>query len=359
MSKLKLGFDAKRAFHNHSGLGVYSRNLIDYIERTTKDIDIVLFSPTQNTTKFNTKLRVQSSKFGSLWRSFFIYFDIRKSNLDIYHGLAGELPFFIPNRTKTIVTIHDLLFLRFPQDYTWIDRTIYSLKARLACNKADKIIAVSQATKNDIVKYFSTSPDKIEVVSVGLNIDVSKLYHRLYPNEYLICISSFLPRKNQLLLIKAFELIAHKIDLDLLLIGLGSYWSEVKKYADNSRYKDRIIFIKNTTDDEKFAYLSHAQFSVYPSKYEGFGIPIIESMAYQIPILISDSEIHKEVADDAAIYFENENLINLSDKLVSTFNLTSHNRNELTQKGLKRVEKFKVKNVYPHLVEIYRDLVTD
>jgi glycosyltransferase involved in cell wall biosynthesis len=356
---IKLGFDAKRAFNNHSGLGVYSRDLINYILKFSNELELILYSPKAKIQFLdktqNSKFKIQNSKLNSLWRSFLIYFDIKKEKLDIYHGLAGEIPFWLPKSTKKLVTIHDLLFLRFPSDYGWIDRNIYSIKSKYACIQSDKIIAVSQSTKNDIAEYYSISPDKIEVIPVGLNIKVKEC-NRLYTRDYIVCISSFIPRKNQMLLIEAFNLIADKIDCDLVLIGSGSYWNEVNGFAKKSKHRNRIIFIKKATDDEKFTYLSQAKFSVYPSKYEGFGIPIIESMAYQVPIIVSDTAIHREVAGDAAIYFENNSKEDLVNKLILTYNLSSSEKNKLIEKGLARVEKFNIENVYPRLIEIYQSL---
>lgn len=359
MQNFKLGFDAKRGFNNQSGLGVYSRSLLKFIFNKLDHSQIILFTPSikLNLFRIPNNLKIISSNLGSLWRSFFIYFDLKKEKIKIYHGLAGELPFWIPNSTKTIVTIHDLLFLQFPTDYNFIDRNIYSFKAKYACHKAEKIIAVSLSTKNKIVEYYSISPDKIEVIPVGLDIEI-KPYSRLYSKEYMVCISSFLPRKNQALVIEAFNHIATEVDIDIIFIGSGSYWNDVKILAENSPFNNRIIFIKKATDEEKFAYLSHARFSVYPSLFEGFGIPIIESMAFQVPIIVSDTAIHKEVADDAAIYFENNNAEDLGRKMLSTYNLSEQELEIIKQKGLARVDKYKVENVYPSLLEIYRDLVT-
>lgn len=353
---MKLGLDAKRAFHNHSGLGVYSRGLISFIEKTKSNFDVILFTPKISTKLFHSKFKIQGSKLGSLWRSILIYFDIKNHKLDIYHGLAGELPFWIPEKVKKIVTIHDVLFLRFPKDYPWIDRTIYSIKAKYACLQSDKIIAVSHATKKDIVAYYSISPDKIEVIPNCFDIDVDSNLQKPNENDYIVCISSFLPRKNQKLLIDAYISIADKVDFDLVLIGSGGQWVELNSYAKKSQFTDRIKFVKNIDDKTKFAYLIHALFSVYPSMYEGFGIPIIESMAYQTPIIVSDTEIHREVAQDAAIYFENNNSNELAQKMIEVFQINTETKTNLIQKGLQRVDNYKVEKNLPKLIELYHSI---
>lgn len=353
---MKIGFDAKRAFNNHSGLGVYSRNFIDFIEANHSELNITLFSPKVNRKLYNSSFSTRTSKWGALWRSFLIYFDIKKSRLDVYHGLAGELPCFIPREVKTVVTVHDLLFERFPNDYPWIDRIIYRWKAKFACKKADKIIAVSESTKRDLIHFYHIDSSKIIVCPVGINIERKINLPRLHRIDYMVCISSFLARKNQTLLIESFNLIADKIPLDLILIGSGSNWHEVKKIADKSPYSARISFIPKANDEEKFAYLSHAKFSVYPSKYEGFGIPIIESFIYGVPIVVSDNSTHKEVADNSAIFFKNEDVNDLADKLVHTYKMNDMLKADLIQKGLEMARKYEPKVVSRHLIDLYQEL---
>ena len=213
---IKIGFDAKRAFNNHSGLGVYSRELISAVQRLLPESMLILFSPKIKKDIFsiteNSRLRIENSSLGFLWRSCLIYFDIKKSNLNVYHGLAGELPFWIPKGVKKIVTIHDVLFERFPDDYPWIDRKIYAWKAKYACKTADRIIAVSEATKRDLIDFYQINESKIKVISVGINFNVKLDTKRPYPRNYMVCISSFLPRKNQSLLIDSFQMVVEKMD---------------------------------------------------------------------------------------------------------------------------------------------------
>ena len=169
---MKIGFDAKRAFINRSGLGNYSRDIIRSLHDFYPDNNYLLFTPEKNFELLEEKYCQNvispkaNTKIGkSYWRSFQLGRLIEENKPDIFHGLSNELPFDI-NKTKAlkVVTIHDLIFIKFPQLYSYADRKIYHQKFYKSCLKADKIVATSNQTKNDIIKYFGISQNKIEVV---------------------------------------------------------------------------------------------------------------------------------------------------------------------------------------------------
>lgn len=345
---MKLGLDAKRAFNNHSGLGVYSRGVIDEFAKNLPKEDLILFTPRKKI--WSSSLNTVMSSFGALWRSFFIYFDLRKYEIDIYHGLAGELPFFIPHKVKAVVTIHDLLFCHFPNDYPWIDRWIYNFKAKFACKKADKIITVSEVTKHDIIHFYGIDSAKIEVIPVAIPRDVPPKNERPYAKDYIVCISSFLGRKNQDILVKAYALIKDKIDFDILFIGSGKRIPEIKELVKKLDCENNIQFISGLSDQEKFNYLHHSLFSVYPSRGEGFGIPILESFLCDKPILLSDTPIHKEVAGDAGIYFRDNDEKDLAVKMIIAYK----NKSDSVHISAKKVlDSYTANKVYPHLIGLY------
>ena len=348
----KLGLDAKRAFNNHSGLGVYSRGVIEAVEKSISTENIVLFTPKKKI--WNSSLTTAINPIGALWRSFFIYFDLKKYAIDVYHGLVGELPFLLPNKLKTVVTIHDLLFLKFPEDYPWIDRFIYNFKARYACKKANLIITISEVTKSDIISHYRIAPNKIKVIPVAAPTAPIAQTNRLHDKNYILCISSFLGRKNQALLLEAYLKIVDEVAYDLIFIGSGPEKKMVKMLAAASLHSHRIHFISDISDNEKFNYLHHCLFSVYPSKGEGFGIPILESFLANKAILLSDTPIHREVAGDAAYYFQNNSAMDLSDKLLYVH---SANKAIHIEQGKLRLEKFAEEKSNYELTEIYFSLM--
>src|SRR5690606_28130606 len=169
---MNIGFDAKRAFLNRTGLGNYSRSIISGLSRYFSDHRYYLYSPkipentfidTQHTSD-NILLRRPVFPFlKSVWRSRFVCRQIKKDKLDIYHGLSHELPWGIQKTgARSVVTIHDLIFFRFPEYYKLADRKIYEAKFEYSCRQADRIIAVSKQTKSDLINYLDVTPDKIE-----------------------------------------------------------------------------------------------------------------------------------------------------------------------------------------------------
>ena len=185
---MRIGFDAKRAAQNATGLGNYSRFVIRILNNFFPDDEQVLYVPnpkkTQHLDKVTangndndingknvTKIRFPQriwKRLRSLWRVWGITSDLKRDRIDIFHGLSNELPLNIRKaKCRSVVTIHDLIFLHYPKYYHWIDRKIYDFKFRRACSNADRVIAVSEFTKREIMKYYGTPEAKIDVVYQG------------------------------------------------------------------------------------------------------------------------------------------------------------------------------------------------
>ena len=237
---MKIGFDAKRAFHNFRGLGNYSRDLIRILQEKT-DVELVLFNPqkrkflgvkiTEKTTEINPKCLFWR-KLKSLWRLFRITKLAKRQQLDIYHGLSGEIPVGIYKHIPTVVTIHDLIFLRFPQWYTAFDRKMHTLKFRYAAEKAQHIIAISEQTKRDIVDYFHIDPNKISVVYQGCHAAFKQTYTEeekakvrekyALPDRFVLNVGAIEERKNALEIVKALN----GTDLPLIMVGKKTAYYE-------------------------------------------------------------------------------------------------------------------------------------
>ena len=176
---MRIGFDAKRAFLNNTGLGNYSRDTIRVLSNFYPDNKYFLYTPKEkgnsrlafldnrNNTFVRTPQSLLNKALKSYWRSKSIVSDLFNNKIDIYHGLSHELPLGIEKTNiKTVVTIHDLIFIRYPHLFRTIDRKIYYKKFNSACHRADKIIAVSQQTKQDIIDFFLIPEEKIEVIMI-------------------------------------------------------------------------------------------------------------------------------------------------------------------------------------------------
>lgn len=321
---LKIGFDAKRFFDNATGLGVYSRQLVQMLCEYYPQNEYSLFYAGRNAENNKTCAKVISKPSGNYmpdwaWRSFGQSKQINQNKIDIYHGLSNELPFLVKNKTKMVVTMHDVLWLRFPQFYSLPDRKVYSLKAQVALRKADAVIATSKQTAEDLIQFFKVDEKKIHVVYQSVNTPNSDSANEkpIISGEYLLYVSSFQSRKNHLMLIDGFNMVKNNLNGKLVLAGrpFETYKKCIEKVKEYN-LENKVIFLTDTTESEIANLYSHASGFVYPSMFEGFGIPLVEAIEYGLPIAASNQSIFKEVTGNTAIYFEPNNAYSIADLLL-------------------------------------------
>jgi glycosyltransferase involved in cell wall biosynthesis len=259
------------------------------------------------------------------------------------------------------VTIHDLLFERFPSDYPFFDRFMYRLKAKYACKTADIIIAVSEATKKDLIDFYKIKSEKIVVIGIPFaqkSITIKKAIDISKP--FVICIASFIPRKNQENLVVAFEKIASIVDFDLILVGnpRGTYFRKVQKLIKQSNVSNRIHLLSQL-EDSKIAWLyTNALFSVYPSHYEGFGIPVLESISYKCPVLASQIQSTEEISYDVPLFFNPNSTDDLAEKMEYIYmNLDAFKTKTQTHR-IEILEKYSDKKIADSLYNRYSQLLS-
>src|SRR5436853_4842560 len=229
---MNIGFDAKRAYHNKTGLGHYSRTLIHSLAAFYPDNEYYLFNP-KPSTLFNFEEDnvheflpngFPSTFFRSAWRSSWVKKDLKKLRIGLYHGLSHEIPIGIRDtRIKTVVTIHDLIHERFPGQYHPVDVKIYQKKFRYACEHSHRIIAISEQTKKDIIDYYKIPASKIEVCYQSCNSSFGKqvseeekrsvkLKYGL-PEKFFLHVGSTIERKNLLSICKSVYILRNKIKI--------------------------------------------------------------------------------------------------------------------------------------------------
>jgi len=322
---MKIGFDAKRAMANFSGLGNYSRYIIDVLSAKETDSHFTLFIPKK---KENDRLSPLLDRkniscvfpvdlwrlFPSLWRLFGIRKSLTRNNVAIYHGLSNELPFGIARSgVKSVVTSHDLIFLRFPEYYKWFDRLIYSRKAAYAYKVADVIIAVSECTKRDIVEYYGIDPQKIEVVYQGCdklfgnavsNNDKKRIAEKYnLPETFLLSVGSIESRKNVMLAIKGLSYLDEHIHL--VVVGKSTaYAKRALCYAREKGLSHRVHFFHQVPFSDLPSFYQMASVFVYPSFYEGFGIPVIEALSSGVPVVAAKGSCLEEAGGPGSVYID-------------------------------------------------------
>lgn len=372
-----IGFDAKRAAQNKTGLGNYSRLVIDIVSTKTTDSKCLLYVPKnkkhillphkENTIEMRTPKSWFWRKLSSLWRVWGITSDIIKDKVDIFHGLSNELPLNIrkAKHTKSVVTIHDLIFIRHPEYYKFIDRKIYEYKFRKACINSDRIIAVSECTKRDIVDIFNIEPAKINVVYQGCDDafkhEVStekkqevKVKHSL-PDKFLLYVGSIEERKNLLLAVKALPHLAEEINI--IAVGKHTpYADKVLSYAKKHGVSHRLKMYHNIAFSELTSFYQLAHAFVYTSFYEGFGIPILEALCSRLPVIAATGSCLEEAGGKHSIYVNPNNEKEMAKAIDTVWNDNTA-RQKMIDEGLKYAAKFEDNVITNQMLSVYNQLI--
>lgn len=315
---MNIAFDAKRLFNNFTGLGNYSRTLVQNLAKFYPADTYQLFTPEikhHPSTEFflrNTSFKVHTAPhpFHAIWRSLDIKSDILKSGAQIYHGLSHEIPIGIQStKVKTVVTMHDLVFKIYPEYTPAFQRKLYDIKFNYACNHSDIIIAISEQTKKDIVNFYQIDPDKISVIyqtcgDAFQNPEVSMELANIsaLPKEYMLYVGSVIERKNLLRVIDAMDLIPDSIRLPLVVVGQGGlYLDKVKARLAEKKWKNEVVFIEKLIYSQLPALYRGASLFIYPSEYEGFGIPVIEALFSGVPVVTSNVSCLPEAGGPASL----------------------------------------------------------
>lgn len=364
---MKIAFDGKRFFHNSSGLGNYSRDLIRILATHFPDNSYVLFNKNQSEKgqdilKMPNVSFVETSK-GNFSRQFKMGKDAQQKNADIFHGLSGELPLkWTENPIKKIVTIHDLIFLRFPEYYSFFDRKIHFWKFKKAAAQADLIIAISEQTKRDIIQFLKVPAAKIRVVYQGCHqafkenqseafLNSVKKKHNL-PKRFILNVGTVEARKNLLNIVKGID----GTEIPLVVIGKKTkYFNKVQKFLKKNKLENQVQFLENVSIEELAGIYKLADVFVYPSFFEGFGIPVIEALYSKTPIITSNLSCLPEAGGPDSVYIDPHNFEDLKAKILFLWNNEAE-RNRRAEKSFKFVQKFNDKVIAENLQAVYQEL---
>lgn len=373
-----IGYDAKRAFRNNSGLGNYSRMVIGGVCREGHGmVKSLLFTPTtkgRHTHYFDDIQEVEVRQprglwamAGGIWRSVWSGLCARREGVDVYHGLSHELPFFLGNGVKKVVTMHDLIVRRYPKFFKPADRIIHRLKMRHACRVADMVIAISEQTKRDLVDMMHVPEEKIRVVyqscdPIFWNPPSATLLpsHSAVqlPERYIIAVGTVEERKNQVAAVRALALLPE--DVCLVVVGRprGNYPQQVRRVAKELGVDHRVIFLQNAAFSDFPALYRGAVASVYMSVFEGFGIPVLESLCCDCPVVTSNVSSMPEAGGDAALYAAPDDYRTLAAHLSRLLSDPAF-RNSQIEKGRTQRLRFAPEKVSQDMLALYRSLLHD
>lgn len=370
---MKVGFDAKRIFHNNTGLGNYGRDVIRILHEHTPIDKFILYNTKSSKIdrlKILDRILVRYpynffwKMFSSLWRLGPVTKQIAEDGVQIYHGLSGETPAGLKERgIVSLVTIHDLIFLSHPQYYFWFDRLVYSRKFKHAAKNAKKVIAISQQTKRDIIKYLDIEADKISVVYQGCNKaykisyeqsqmqEVSEKYE--LPERFILNVGTLQERKNALTIVKAITNSNHTL---VLVGGEKKYALRIHAYIKKNGLQNQVKFLKNVPVEDLAIIYQLATVFCYPSICEGFGIPIIEAMFSRTPVITSKGSCFPEAGGPTSIYIEPEDHKMLREKIDLLYE-DSILCQQMIEGGLEYVQKFTDQRVANNVFDVYREII--
>ncbi len=374
---MRIAFDAKRIFNNQTGLGNYSRTLLDNLYRFFPREDYLLYTPRlpSDTNQYATQFKTvaANTRFKHIWRSYSIRKDLEKDGIDLYHGLSNEIPFWLKN-TKTVVTIHDVIFKILPNTYPQLDRWLYEEKTRYACKYADKIIAISEHTKKDLIQFYEIAPERIEVIyqpcqpifyeeesveeQLGDNFSLfpNLKYLKSLPSEYLLYVGSITERKNLLTAVKAIHQLSEKDRIPLVVVGNGKgYKKKVETYIAMHQLQKWVIWLEAVNSVQALKHLyERAQLLIYPSFYEGFGLPVVEAMLCGTPVITSNvSALPEAVGQYGELVHPND--VNAMSGLIQEILSDSNKKQMLGKKGRKEaLERFDPKKLTSQMMDIYK-----
>src|SRR5690606_6392858 len=365
---MRIGFDANRAFQNLTGLGNYSRTLIRNLKLFFPDEEYVFFTPRTDTEYSHIYERdeiISPETKSPVWRTIGIRTDVRRSEIDVFHGLSNELPLGI-DRTgvPSVVTIHDVIFDLVKADFPWHDRLVYRLKTNRCIAESTKIITISQATKSDLINRFEADPTKIEVIyqPIDQQFDQEYIYQskfneikELYqlPDQFLLYVGALMKRKNILRMIQAWERLPEAYRIPLLIFGEGrAYKKKVQQYIAARNIGDRVQ-LRSRVPFKHLPYLYRLAESVlYPSLYEGFGLPVVEALACGSRVVTSSVSSMPEAGGDLPRYVNPRDVDSIAEGIEWSLQHSRPDPAEVT-KHLSRFDSFKVTE---QIMNVYREL---
>lgn len=352
---MKIGIDARPLSGDRpTGIGIYLHNIISYINQFDTTNEYILYSNKPINLRFspnkNITTKVTDGKIGTFWLRYKLPRQIKKDMLDIFWGTEHFLPKSVKG-VQSILTVHDLSLLINPSWGTKRNAFFQNIYAPKSIREAGKIIAVSESTKKDIIEKIHIPSDIITVVyNGGSSIQAASKFEGTLNIEekfgikgkFFLYLGTLEPRKNVETLIDAFDLIASQHDVSLVVAGgLGWKYEPLLAKIENLKSKIRIIRTGYIGVEDKVALFKQAQAVVYPSLYEGFGIPVLEALENGVPVITTRNSSLPEVGGSVALYIDNaKDFEALASQMINVLNLSREEREKLIQDGYKQAKKF-------------------
>lgn len=345
------------------GISRYFKYLIDGI-KNTQGLDYKLGVLRSNNYYIRTAKQILSnSMFNSLFKTqeklikrnnSYCKYLVKKNEFSICHPTYFN-PYFLKYLKKPlIITVHDMTYEAMPQYFPSADPSPYF--KRIMMNQAERIIAISETTKADILRYSNIKENKISVIHHGIDLGPAK--YAVVPNlpkEYILFVGARWSYKNFHLVADAFKVLSLKYpNLKLVLAGGGKLTYGDSEFLTRNNIFDKTIQI-SATDEQLNTFYKNAICFIYPSLYEGFGLPILEAFKNECPVLLSDCSCFREIAGNAANYFQHaslESLITEIKKIIENANISS----QLRSVGKIKLLEYPIEKCVSKTIDLYKSI---
>ncbi len=371
---MRIGIDARFYGSLGKGLGRYTQKLIENLEKVSSEDKFFIFLRKENWDEYQpanknfSKVLANIPWYGVREQVFFPRI-LKKYNLDLVHFPHFNVPVFW--KGKFVVTIHDLILFHFPTQrattlspfYYFLKKIAHRIVIRNAVKKSEKIIAVSRFTKKDILKHFRVSSRKIAVTLEAVDRTLEPLraspqqIHKKYGiiKPYILYVGNAYPHKNLERLVLVFrEFVRKHPHLHLVLVGKEDYfYRRLKKFVKDNRIR-QVIFTDFVPDGELGTLYKEALLYIFPSLYEGFGLPPLEAMSWNLPVASSNASCLPEILGDAACYFDPQALTEMAETIEKVAT-NGEVRQKLISGGHKQVKKYSWEKMARETLDIYKN----
>ena len=376
---MKIAYDGKRAIRNLTGLGNYSRLVIETMSAALTADDHLVYVPDMRTNdRLGTLPRRPNVTFRqpdrfyawpkALWRSWGVTAQAVREGATIYHGLSNELPLNIHRSPiASVVTIHDVIYRRLPDCYPPIDRRLYDLKYGHAARHADHVIAISEATRRDVMELYGVPESRITVIRQGCSpifaqevppTDKEAVRNRYrLPARYLVQIGTIEKRKNLETSLRALANMPE--DIHLVAVGNGrGYLKEMLDLAEELGVRRRLHVLRDVPFADLPAIYRMALAALYPSRYEGFGIPVLEALTCGVPTVTSNVSSLPEAGGDAAFLVAPDDVRALTQAVHAIYK-GGPDIDARRQRGLRHAATFAATDIADRIHSVYKTAIAD
>ena len=376
-----IGFDARSANTQQSGIGSYARFIIKALaEACPENAYFRMYTPKHQPHSeydaLDTLPNVESMEpDGSLWRKLAwlwqmirITKDAKRGDVELFHGLEGRLPYGLRrNKIRSVVSVHNLISIRFTKYYNILERIVEFIRVSSACHRADRIIAASEATRRDIAHLLGISHEKIDVVYEGCNpiysrkiddeeVEAVKRKYNL-PERYILNIGDMVERKNFGLIVEAMAELPE--DINLVVVGeQTSYTRRIKRRLKILGFEERVHFRRNVALEDRPALYKGAEIFINPSKFEGFSIEILEALSVGVPVIAARGSSLEEAGGLDSIYVSSKDCGELVDAIENIRNNEAL-RQRMIEQGARHVTHFRSEVAAYNIMKCYRRIGVD